>query len=172
MDLIIDKMQFLLDEYALNKYLSGWSLRNKNWFDQVPPKDFDTVVEQLTKEFTNAENAIHARNLRFTKTLKEIKDTKPHFLRPLVDAFAHTNGDVDTLAKLNKYAASQISPLSLIKSPDPKQMSLFAIATWSVVMNNVLSGLSAARAMVGNTFQLITKHVSYTHLTLPPIYSV
>ena len=157
MDLIIDKMQFLLDEYALNKYLSGWSLRNKNWFDQVPPKDFDTVVEQLTKEFTNAENAIHARNLRFTKTLKEIKDTKPHFLRPLVDAFAHTNGDVDTLAKLNKYAASQVSPLSLIKSPDPKQMSLFAKATWSVVMNNVLSGLSAARAMVGNTFQLTVK---------------
>ncbi len=157
MDLIIDKMQFLLDEYGLNKYLAGWQLRNKNWFDQVPPKDFDTVVEQLTKEFTNVENSIHARNLRFTKTLKEIKETKPHFLRPLVDAFAHTNGDVDTLVKLNKYAESQISPLSLIKSPDPKQMSLFAKATWSVVMNNVLSGLSAARAMVGNTYQLTLK---------------
>jgi len=162
MDLIIDKMQFLLDEYGLNKYLSGWSLRNKNWFDQVPPKDFDTVVEQLTKEFTDAENAIHARNIRFTETLKEIKDSKPHFLRPLVDAFAHTNGDVDTLAKLNKYAQGQISPLSLLKSPDPKQMSLFAKATWSVVMNNVLSGLSAARAMVGNTYQLTLKPITQT----------
>ncbi len=30
MDVIIDKLQFLMDEYALNKYLSGWSLRNKN----------------------------------------------------------------------------------------------------------------------------------------------
>ena len=157
MDLIIDKMQFLLDEYALNKYLAGWQLRNKNWFDQVPPKEFDTVVEQLTKEFTDAENAIHARNLRFTETLKEIKKTKPHFLRPLVDAYAHTNGDVDTLMKLNKYAQGQISPLSMLKSPDPKQMSLFAKATWSVVMNNVLSGLSAARAMVGNTYQLTLK---------------
>ena len=38
MELIIDKMQYILDEYALNKYLSGWRLRNKNWFDQVPPK--------------------------------------------------------------------------------------------------------------------------------------
>ena len=160
MDLIIEKMQFLLDEYALNKYLSGWSLRNKNWFDQVPPKELDTVIEQLTKEFTDAENAIHARNLRFTETLKEIKKTKPHFLRPLVDAFAHSNGDVDTLAKLNKYAAGQISPLSLLKSPDPRQMSLFAKATWSVVMNNVLSGLSAARAMVGNTYQLTVKPIT------------
>ena len=36
MDLIIDKMLFLMDEYALNKYISGWSLRNKNWFNAIP----------------------------------------------------------------------------------------------------------------------------------------
>ena len=36
MDIVIDKLLFLMDEYALNKYLSGWSLRNKNWFDQMP----------------------------------------------------------------------------------------------------------------------------------------
>ena len=160
MDLIIDKMQFLLDEYALNKYLAGWSLRNKNWFDQVPPKQLDDVIEQLTQEFSNAENAIHARNLRFTETLKEIKKTKPHFLRPLVDAYAHTNGNVDTLAKLNTYAAGQISPLSMLKSPDPKQMSLFAKAAWSVVMNNVLSGLSAIRAAAGNAYQLTVKPIT------------
>jgi len=160
MELIIDKMQFLLDEYALNKYLSGWSLRNKNWFDQVPPKELDTVIEQLTKEFTNAENAIHARNLKFTETLKELQQTKPHFLRPLVDAFAHTNGDVDSLAKLNKWAAQQITPMGMIKSPDPKEMNLFAKGTWSVVMNNVLSGLSAFRAGLGNSVQLMTKPIT------------
>ena len=160
MDLIIDKMQYLLDEYALNKYLSGWSLRNKNWFDQVPPKELDTVIEQLTKEFTDAENAIHARNLRFTETLKETKNLKPHFLRPLVDAYAHTNGDVDTLAKLNKWAASQVTPMGMIKSPDPKELNLFAKGAWSVVMNNVLSGLSAFRAGVGNTYALIMKPIT------------
>ena len=160
MDLIIDKMQFLLDEYALNKYLSGWSLRNKNWFDQVPPKELDTVIEQLTKEFTDAENAIHAKNMRFTETLRKLKKEKPHFIRPLVDAFAHTNGDVDSLAKLNKWAANQITPMGMIRSPDPKEMNLFAKGAWSVVMNNVLSGLSAARAAVGNTFQLVTKPIT------------
>ena len=160
MDLIIDKMQYLLDEYALNKYLSGWSLRNKNWFDQVPPKELDTVIEQLTKEFTDAENAIHAKNLRFTETLKSLQKTKPHFLRPLVDAFAHTNGDVDSLAKLNKWAAQQITPMGMVKSPDPKEMNLFAKGTWSVVMNNVLSGLSAFRAGLGNSVQLMTKPIT------------
>ena len=160
MDLIIDKMQFLLDEYALNKYLAGWSLRNKNWFDQVPPKELDTVIEQLTKEFTDAENAIHARNLKFTNTLKKLKSTKPQYLRPLVDAYAHTNGDVDTLAKLNKWAAQQVSPMGMVKSPDPKEMNLFAKGVWSVVMNNVLSGLSAIRAGVGAVYSVTLKPIN------------
>ena len=77
MDNILDKLQFLMDEYGLNKYLSGWSLRNKNWFDQVPPKDIDEGLETLLNEFQLAENSIHAKNKRFTKTLKELKKEEP-----------------------------------------------------------------------------------------------
>ena len=160
MDLIIDKMQFLLDEYALNKYISGWQLRNKNWFDQVPPKEIDTVIEQLTTEFRSAENALHAKNLRFTKTLKELAETNPLAMRPLVDAFAHTNGDVDTLAKLMNWASQQITPTGMLKSPDPKALNLFTRSAWGVVYNNVLSGISALKAGVGNTGQLILKPIT------------
>ncbi len=150
MDLIIDKMQFLLDEYALNKYISGWQLRNKNWFDQVPPKDIDTVIGQLTEEFRSAENAIHAKNLRFTKTLKELAETNPAAMRPLVDAFAHTNGDVDTITKLMKWTAEQVTPTGMLKSPDPEQLNLFTRSAWGVAYNNVLSGISALRALQGS----------------------
>ena len=159
MDLIINKMQFLMDEYGLNKYVSGWQLRNKNWFDQVPPKELDTVIEQLTTEFKSAENAIHAKNLKFTQTLKRLKVENPKMMRPLVDAYAHTNGDVDSIAKLHKWAAEQITPVGLLKSPNPKQMNLFARGAWGVIYNNVLSGLSAFRAGIGNTAQLILKPI-------------
>ncbi len=160
MDLIIDKMQFLMDEYGLNKYISGWKLRNKNWFDQVPPKELDSVLEQLTAEFTAAENAIHAKNIRFTKTLKELYETNPAAIRPLVDAFAHTNGDVDTLAKLMNWASSQVSPMGLLKSPDPTQLNLFARGAWGVRYNNVLSGISSLRAMVGNSAQVMLRPIT------------
>tara|TARA_Y100001963_G_scaffold83171_1_gene115284 strand:- start:48 stop:2747 length:2700 start_codon:yes stop_codon:yes gene_type:complete len=160
MDLIIDKMQFLMDEYALNKYISGWQLRNKNWFDQVPPKDLDNVIDQLTQEFVSKENAIHAKNIKFTETLKQLKTKNPLAMRPLVDAFAHTNGDVDSLAKLHTWASQQITPLGMLKSPDPKQLNLFARGAWGVIYNNVLSGLSAFRAGVGNTAQLILKPIT------------
>ena len=113
MDIIIDKLLFLMDEYALNKYLSGWSLRNKNWFDQLPPETAQEGIETLLSEFKTAENAIHAKNLKFTKELKRLYKEMPEAIRPLVDAFAHTNGDVDSFAKLMRWAAEQVTPTGL-----------------------------------------------------------
>ena len=157
MDIIIDKLLFLMDEYALNKYISGWSLRNKNWFDQLPPLTAEEGIETLLKEFSTAENAIHAKNLKFTKELKRLYKEMPEAIRPLVDAFAHTNGDVDSFAKLMRWAAEQVTPTGLLKSPDPKNMNLFAKGAWAVRYNNMLSGISAFRAGVGNGAQLILR---------------
>ena len=157
MDLIIGKLEFLLDEYALNKYISGWQLRNKNWFDQTPPGNIQDAIETLTTEFTGAENAIHAKNRKFTKELKRLQKENPTALKPLIDAFSHTNGDVDSLAKLMKWAAEQITPLGLLKSPDPKNMNLFAKGAWGVRYNNMLSGISAFRAGLGNGVQLLIR---------------
>ena len=161
MDLIIDKMLFLMDEYALNKYISGWSLRNKNWFDAVPDdKPIQEVIETLSGEFKQAENAIHAKNLKFTKELKRLADENPLAMRPLVDAFAHTDGDVDSLAKLYKWSAEQVTPTGMLKSPDPKNLNLFTRSAWGVIYNNILSGISAFRAGLGNTSQLILKPIT------------
>ncbi len=160
MDLIINKLEFLMDEYGLNKYLSGWSLRNKNWFDQLPPGDVNKAVDTLLNEFQTAENSIHAKNKRFTKELKQLRKTNPDALRPLIDAYAHTNGDVDSLAKLYKWAAEQITPLGLLKSPDPKNLNLFAKGAWGVRYNNMLSGISAFRAGIGNGSQLILRPIT------------
>jgi len=160
MNLILDKMLFLMDEYALNKYISGWQLRNKNWFDQIPPGEMDNMTDTLLKEFTEAENSIHAKNLRFTKTLKALKKTQPEAIRPLVDAFAHTDGEVDTLAKLYKWAEQQVTPWGAIKSPNPKEMNLFARGLWGTNMNNTLSGKSPLNAAVGNLNQLLIKPIT------------
>jgi len=160
MNLIIDKMLFLMDEYALNKYISGWQLRNKNWFDQIPPGEFDNVVGKFMKEFTDATNAIHKRNKEFTKTLKALKKKFPEALRPLIDAYTHTNGDVDSLAKLYRWAEQQVTPWGAIKSPNPKEMNLFARGLWSINMNNTLSGKSPLNAAVGNLYNLIVKPIT------------
>ena len=161
MDILLDKWLFLMDEYALNKYISGWSLRNKNWFDQVPnDKPIQEVIETLSSEFKTAENAIHAKNLKFMEELKRLADENPLAIRPLVDAFAHTDGDVDSLAKLYTWAADQVTPTGMLKSPNPKELNLFTRSAWGVIYNNVLSGISAFRAGLGNTSQLILKPIT------------
>ena len=169
MDLIIDKLLFLMDEYGLNKYISGWQLRNKNWFNEVPPGEFDDVIGRLTQEFTDAENAVHAKNLRFTKTLKALKKQNPEAMKPLVAAFRASDGDVDTLAKLYKWTEDQVTPWGAIRSPNPKEMNFFAKGLWNYHMNNTLSGKAPLNAAIGNLYQITIKpltsmlgHVPYS----------
>ena len=170
MNVIIQKLEFLLNEWALNKYISGWQLKNKDWFDQTPPATVKEALDILTEEFQSVENALHAKNKKFTAELKRLKKTNPEALKPLLDAFSHTNGDVDTLAKLHKWAESQMTPLGLLRSPDPKNMNLFAKVVWAVRYNNMLSGISAFNAGLTNSLQLLGKtlHLAYGHaLTIP-----
>ena len=81
-------------------------------------------------------------------------------MRPLIDAFAHTDGDVDSIAKLMRWAAEQVTPLGMLKSPDPKQLNLFTRSAWGVIYNNVLSGKSPLQALKGNTSQLIIRPIT------------
>tara|TARA_B100000945_G_scaffold320955_1_gene332960 strand:- start:108 stop:4277 length:4170 start_codon:yes stop_codon:yes gene_type:complete len=157
MDLIISKLQYLITEYGINKYISGWSLRNKNWFDETPPATIQDAIEQLQTEFTSAENVLHEKAKAFTKEIKKLQKEKPEALKPLIDTFSLTNGDVDSLAKLYKWAEAQITPFGLLKSPDPKNMNLFAKGVWGVRYNNMLSGLAAFNAGLGNSVQLVMK---------------
>ena len=73
MNLIIEKLEFLLNEYALNKYISGWQLKNKDWFDQTPPATVKEALDILTEEFQSVENALNAKNRKFTAELKRLK---------------------------------------------------------------------------------------------------
>tara|TARA_B100000029_G_scaffold264924_1_gene261105 strand:+ start:7098 stop:11210 length:4113 start_codon:yes stop_codon:yes gene_type:complete len=160
MDLVIDKLQFLMDEYALNKYISGWQLKNKDWADAIPPADFESTIKTLTSEFKKAENTIHRANLKLTKELKQLAKTNPLAMRPLMDAFAYTKGDVDSFAKLMRWAGDQITPRGMLVSPNPREMNLFARNAFSVVFNNVLSGLSAFRAGLDVTSKLTLRPIT------------
>ena len=160
MELIVDKLQFLLDEYALSKYISGWSLRNKNWADNILPENLEEAATALRKSFDIAEANIHAKNKQFGETIKQLANTNPLAIRPLMDAFVDSDGDVDTIAKLIKWADQKLTPMGLLKSPDPKEMNLFAKGTFSVVFNNLLSGPSAFAALLGNTGQLILRPIN------------
>ena len=75
-------------------------------------------------------------------------------------AYDLTNGEVDTLVKMTKWARKQMSPGSLLYNADGN-LNLFAKGLKQIRYNNVLSGLSAMTAAVGNGAGLLLKPIEY-----------
>ncbi len=156
--IITDKMSFLFEEYGLNKSIAGWSLANKNWWKRNfgAKKSAQQVVEEIQQLVTkNRENAInmHAR-------MKALMQQNPAAAHTLAMAYDLTNGEVDTLVKMTKWARKQMNPGSLLYNADGN-LNLFAKGLKQIRYNNILSGLSAMTAAVGNGSALLLKPIEY-----------
>jgi hypothetical protein len=153
--IITDKMSFLFEEYGLNKSLAGWSLANKRWwgFKRKSPKAvYDEISELVTK---NRENAMNMHS-----NMKRLMQQNPEAAHTLAMAYDLTNGEVDTLVKMTKWARKQMNLGSLLINTDGK-LNIFAKGLKQIRFNNVLSGLSAMTATVGNGSALILKPAEY-----------
>jgi len=160
-ELILDKMQFLFEEYGINKYVSGWQLQNKNfWNNFLRRQNPQEIATATAEEFQQALNKEHAKAMEFRKTLETVAKDEPLTMKALVDSYALSHGDVDTIMKLNKYVENELTWKGLIKSPDPNRVNTFTKSLWAVRYNNILSGPAALAALVGNTGSLILKPIN------------
>lgn len=156
--IITDKMSFLFEEYGLNKSIAGWSLANKRWWNpknwgkKSPQEVYEEITSLVTKNREDAIN-MHSR-------MKALLEQNPQAAHTLAMAYDLTNGEVDTLVKMTKWARKQMSPGSLLYNPDG-QLNLFAKGLKQIRYNNVLSGLSAMTAFVGNGAALVLKPIEY-----------
>ena len=155
--IISDKMAFLFEEYGLNKSLAGWSLANKKWWKNLgkkkTPEQIYTEINELVAK--NRDKAINLHN-----RMKLLMQQNPKAAHALAMAYDATNGEVDTLVKMTKWARSQMNPGSLLFNPDGN-LNLFAKGLKQIRYNNVLSGLSAMTAAVGNGVGLMVKPIEY-----------
>jgi hypothetical protein len=154
-EMIGDRLAFLMEEYALNKYVAGWALRNQDrwqkFLDKAPDKE--SALREITNEFDLKAQEKHAQAQGYRDMIRRIATERPDAAQPLIDAFALSKGDVDTLDKLMKWAAKQVSPMGLIYSSDGG-LNAFAQGAWAVRYNNMLSGISALKAITGTTINL------------------
>ena len=156
---VIDKLSMLTEEFALSKYVAGWQLQNKNFFQRVMgAADADNLVKMTIAEFDEASSKAHQQAMNLRQMLTELKDTDPQLMKPLMDAFVLSNGNVDTIDKLTKWAFDNINPRNYIANKNG--MNLFSKSLTSIVLNNVLSGLSAARAVLANSVALVQKPIN------------
>ena len=158
--MLLDRAQVLMSEYGLNKYVSGWKLQNKGKIlkEMTQSAEPDAVITRVMQEFDNVRADKARQSLELRNSLEELIDSDPAKAKALIDAFTMSDGDITTIDKMMKWARSQMSLRSLIYSPEG--MSVFAKGMWAVRYNNVLSGLSALRAGIGNTTSLILKSLT------------
>ena len=169
---IVDKMGILEHEYGIAKYVSGWQQNEKKnnlkWLKQLWNSEDPGQLAQVTLEEFGAKSKEIADNwAAFQKQLDAATAINPKLRRTLGKAYDATNGKVDSLVKLNKFTKYHLNPLGLLWNREAKelgisgwQMNQFARGAWAVTYNNVLSGVSAMRAAVGNGVMLIGKPIA------------
>jgi hypothetical protein len=151
-----DRLGFLMTELGLNKYIAGWALKVHDRWAPIISKapDKAAALQTYSKELDAALAQMTTRGQQYRDMIVTTAREHPEAMDALMNAFSLTKGDVDTYEKLLKYTAEQVSPFGLLAGGEGG-MNAFAQGTWSVVYNNVLSGISAIRA-VGNNLAMLT----------------
>ena len=160
MEIVLDKLEFLMTEYGINKYISGWMLRNKAvWDDAVKRgEDLAQLPIRINEEFTKALDGKHKAAMNYRNILKEAMDEDPDLARGFIEAFSLTDGDVDSIAKMHDWAWKQIRPMGAIHSKATKgKMNLLARGLKTIRFNNVLSGKATLNAAKGSVTSIVGK---------------
>ena len=165
---VVDKLEVLYQEYGLSKYIAGWQLNQKRWW-----KNLDEIADPVErmditfKEFGAKSKQLESDWKAFRTQLDAASQQDPKLARTLMQAYEATDGNVDTLMKLNEYARYHLNPMGLFWNRERKdlgitgwRMNQFAKGAWAVTYNSVLSGLATLRAVVGNGMMLIFKPIS------------
>jgi len=160
MDTILDKLEFLMTEYGINKYISGWQLRNKGvWNDAIRRgEDLGQLATKLNGEMEAALDAKHKAAIQYRQVLQEAADEDPNLLKAFVEAFAITDGDVDTIAKMHEWGVNLLHPRGIVHSARTgNKPNLLAKGLKTIRFNNVLSGMATINAAKGSSTAIIGK---------------
>lgn len=160
---ILDKVEFLLNETWVNSYASGMALRNKKiWQRATNIFDMGRFAKEANADISEKFAQKAAQNKEFVDNLRQISRDNPEYLKPLIEAYDLTNGNVRTINALNKWFNKHLNPAGLITKGiidgEPNIPNYVQQGIWSTIYNSVLSGTATfTSAWVGNATMLINK---------------
>jgi hypothetical protein len=160
---ILDIMEFLMVEKGVSSYMRGRGLANIGFWNRVKNtlagKD---AAENALEEFNGKMSKMVADAKEVTNGLREISKERPEFLEPLHLAWELTDGDVNTLAKLNNYVAQSLPNIQkALVDNQPEIPNVIVQGAWSNIFNSALSALATTgKAFWGNTSMLMVKPVA------------
>lgn len=160
---ILDKVEFLLNETWVNSYASGMALRNKGFWQKVKNiADFGRIAKEAHTDISDKFAKKALANKEFVTTLRTIARDNPEYLKPLMEAYDLTNGDVRTLASLNGWFNKHLNPAGLITKGiidnEPNVPNFVQQGLWSTIYNSILGATSTfTSAWFGNATLVLSK---------------
>ena len=158
-ELIMENLQLLNSEVRASQYIRGWQLQAA----KLDYKNPQAVVEHLKKleEVKESIDLARANAKKFNDEFKLMRQENPSFAEALVKAYDVTNGSVDQIHKMHRYAENSLGIIrKAFIDNEPEVPSLVVQGMQTARINSVLSGLSAVRAATGNAVLMIAKPVS------------
>jgi len=159
--LAFDALRVMMPEIRMNQFLAGKRLQMKKIAKEGDKIKLKNFIEDSSAELDNQVQATKKSAEEFLDTALEISRNNPEYLKPLLREFEKTNGEIDTIDKLARYAEKKIGfwKKAFIDG-EPEIPSLFVKQLQSLRYNNVLTGLAPVRAAAGAFTGLVGKPVT------------
>ena len=156
---MLENLAVVAKETRANRYLWGYQGKLLDMAKDKSPR----VTEKLRELIDGFEDGLQASNAKsdeFINTLKQISQENPEYLSAFTKAYDITDGKVDDMLKLHRWAEKNLSLTKLIAQGDPSVPSLIVQGIHGVRYNSMLNGLAPVRAFAGNTILTVGKPIS------------
>lgn len=145
---ILDRLEFLMVEKGLSSYLKGSALNYLNLWKRIryinkDPKTLEELARAARDEAGDTLDQLSVKAQNTVNTLRSISKERPEFLKPFALAYEFTDGNVNSMHKLNNYIDQSTGTIRKAFVDDqPEIPSLIVQGMWSNIYNSVLTSIS------------------------------
>jgi hypothetical protein len=159
---VIDLMQYVSQLSGSAKYYKNRKanliqlvrngFRNIEGYNQATVEGAGEVAQKVFQD-----------SQQFASTLRQIADNQPRLMDEFLMAYEISNGDIDTIVKMNKWISGMTTDLGKgIINLNPEVENKLIAGVWSNIFNNMLSAFKTPiEALVGNFGGIIAQPISH-----------
>ncbi|AGG91307.1 internal virion protein [Synechococcus phage S-RIP2] len=162
---IFDRLTYLVMETGLAKKMRGQKLNFLNTWKRNPnsPQAVADAAREAAKTADDMQQEAADEALAFIQTLKAVADERPEFFDPLRLAYEFSDGDINTMGKLNEYIKESLPAIQkAVYDRRPDIPNAIVQGLYSNYYNSILTSASTPmKALVGNVGGMIAKPIAH-----------
>ena len=163
-EMILDRLEYLFVEKGLAAYNKGASLNFLNTWKRFKdnPKEVNKAAEETMQQTDESLGKIIRKAKNSANSLRAMAKERPQYLVPLQMAWEFSDGNIDTLSKLNNFVEQSLPAIGkAFFNGQPQIPNQIVQGAWSTIYNSILTSISTpAKAFFGNTVLMLAKPFS------------